>query len=95
MDRISDLESNSSLMEEEGTFSSLECDSYFSISGLPTWVLDYYCTRTKMKFHTMLYLPVGGVMAKELQGHIQARCALLYWEEPVENVISECVSVSL
>lgn len=47
MDRISDLESNNSSMEEEGTFSSLKCDSDFSIPGLLTWVLDYYCTRTR------------------------------------------------
>lgn len=47
MDRISDLESNNSSMEEKGTFSSLKCDSDFSIPGLLTWVLDYYCTRTR------------------------------------------------
>lgn len=63
-------------MEEEGTFPSLKCDSDFSITGLPIWVLDYYCTRTKMKIHTTLYLLVGGVMTEELQGHIWAQCAL-------------------
>lgn len=42
MDRISDLESNSSSMEEEGSFSSSKCDNDFSIPGLPTLVLDSY-----------------------------------------------------
>ena len=76
MDRISDLEYNSSSMEEEGTFSSLKRDNDFSIPGLPTLVLDSYCTKTKMKILTKLYLPVGGVRTKELQGQIWARCAL-------------------